>query len=99
MWKRTSIQSPVRSLSRDVGGLRLAYGERLLRVKGILNVAGEDGLVVVHGVQHIFHPPVGLRRWPDADRRSRLVLIARELDRQFIEASWQFVAQGATAAG
>ena len=76
-----------------LGGLRLAFGERLLRVKGILNLVGEEGPVVVHGVQHIFHPPVGLPRWPDADRRSRLVLIARGLDRQFIEQSWQLVAQ------
>jgi G3E family GTPase len=76
-----------------LGGLRLAYGERLLRVKGVLNVVGEDGPVVVHGVQHIFHPPVSLARWPDADQRSRLVLIARGLDRQFIEASWQLVTE------
>ena len=74
-----------------LGGLRLAYGERLLRVKGILNILGEDGPVVVHGVQHIFHPPVSLPRWPDADRRSRLVLIARGLNRQFIEQSWRLV--------
>jgi G3E family GTPase len=82
-----------------LGGLRLAYGERLLRVKGVLNVVGEDGPVVVHGVQHIFHPPVGLPRWPDADRRSRLVLIARGLDRQFIEQSWQFMTQAGATAG
>jgi G3E family GTPase len=80
-----------------LGGLRLAFGERLLRVKGILNVVDEAGPVVVHGVQHIFHPPVGMPRWPDADRRSRLVLIARGLDRQFIEQSWQSVTQAATA--
>jgi G3E family GTPase len=80
-----------------LGGLRLAFGERLLRVKGILNVVGEAGPVVVHGVQHIFHPPVCLPRWPDADRRSRLVLIARGLDRQFTEQSWQSVAQPAAA--
>jgi G3E family GTPase len=82
-----------------LGGLRLAFGERLLRVKGVLNVVGEDGPVVVHGVQHIFHPPVSLPRWPDSDRRSRLVLIARRLDRQFVEQSWQYVTQAAAAAG
>jgi G3E family GTPase len=76
-----------------LGGLRLAFGERLLRVKGILNVVGEERPVVVHGVQHIFHPPVGMPSWPDADRRSRLVLIARGLDRQFIEQSWQLVTE------
>jgi G3E family GTPase len=82
-----------------LGGLRLAFGERLLRVKGILNVVGEAGPVVVHGVQHIFHPPVGLPRWPDHDRRSRLVLIARGLDRQFVEESWQFMTRADATAG
>jgi G3E family GTPase len=47
-----------------LGGLRLAFGERLLRVKGVLNLAGEAGPVVVHGVQHIFHPPVSCRAGP-----------------------------------
>jgi G3E family GTPase len=82
-----------------LGWLRLADGERLLRVKGVLNVIGEEGPVVVHGVQHIFHPPVSLPRWPDDDRRSRLVLIARNLDRQLVAESWQLVTQAADGAG
>jgi hypothetical protein len=35
--------------------------------------------VVVHGVQHVFHPTAQLERWPDADHRTRLVFITREL--------------------
>lgn len=72
--------------------LRSTDGDRLLRVKGVLNVVGEDGPIVVHGVQHIFHPPVRLPCWPDADRRSRLVLIARGLDPQPIGESWELLA-------
>ena len=68
--------------------LRAAYGDRLLRVKGVLNVAGEDGPVVIHGVQHVFHPPVALAHWPDGDRTSRLVMIVRALDRETIEVGW-----------
>jgi G3E family GTPase len=68
--------------------LRATYGDRLLRVKGVLNVADEEGPVVIHGVQHIFHPPVALRRWPDRDRTSRLVMIVRDLDRETIVAGW-----------
>jgi len=55
-------------------------GPDLLRVKGILNVEGLSGPAVIHGVQHVFHPTVLLERWPSADRRSRLVIIGRDLD-------------------
>src|SRR5271170_6717591 len=48
-------------------------GADLLRLKGIVNVAGDDRPVVVHGVQHVFHPPIRLPAWPDHDRRTRLV--------------------------
>jgi len=35
-------------------------GENVLRVKGVLDVEGVDQPVVVHGVQHVFHPPAAL---------------------------------------
>ncbi|WP_375248234.1 CobW family GTP-binding protein [Sphingomonas sp.] len=54
-------------------------GPDILRVKGIVNLAGEPKPVVIHGVQHIFHPPVVLEDWPSQDRRTRLVIIARDL--------------------
>jgi G3E family GTPase len=56
------------------------HGANLLRIKGVLNVAGADGPIAIHGVQHLFHPPVELKAWPDADRRSRLVFITRDID-------------------
>jgi len=62
-------------------------GADVLRIKGILNVAGGDRPVVVHGAQHLVHPPVHLERWPDEDRASRLVFIVRDLDRAAIERS------------
>jgi G3E family GTPase len=55
------------------------HGERVLRFKGLLNVFAQATPVVVHGVQHLFHPPLALPAWPDADHRSRLVLITRGL--------------------
>ncbi|HVI91186.1 MAG TPA: GTP-binding protein [Dongiaceae bacterium] len=55
-------------------------GADLLRIKGILNVAGEEKPVAIHGIQHLFHPPVVLPDWPSADHRSRLVFITRDLD-------------------
>jgi len=60
--------------------LRANYGAQLLRVKGIVKLAEmPDTPVVVHGVQHVFHPPTQLERWPDDDHRSRIVFITRDL--------------------
>lgn len=56
-----------------------ARGEDVLRVKGILDVVGVATPVVVHGVQHIVHPPVHMKDWPDDDRRSRIVFIVRDI--------------------
>jgi len=56
-------------------------GPALLRLKGLANVAGHAGPVSLNAVQHLIHPPQALARWPDADRRTRLVLITRGLDR------------------
>ena len=68
--------------------VRANWGDRLLRVKGVLNVAGEDKPLVIHGVHRTFHPPTLLTRWPGEDRRSRIVFITRDLDRASVEASW-----------
>jgi G3E family GTPase len=59
----------------------------MLRMKGIVNVAGEDTPIAVHGVQHLFHPPARIPRWPDEDRRSKFVFIVREIPRKEIEDS------------
>ncbi len=61
-------------------------GPDLLRVKGLVDVAGEPGPVVVQGVQHVFHPPVTLAAWPGDDRRSRLVFITRNIPEQAVTA-------------
>jgi G3E family GTPase len=68
-----------------LGLLARFQGERLLRMKGILNVAGDP--VAVHSVQSIVHPPEPLAAWPDAHRDSRLVFIGRGLDPAAIERS------------
>ncbi|MGQ9368509.1 CobW family GTP-binding protein [Azospirillum sp. A39] len=61
-------------------------GADLLRIKGILNVVEGQGLpVVVHGVQHMFHPPVRLEAWPSDDHRTKLVFITRDVGRAVIE--------------
>ena len=62
-------------------------GEDVLRVKGIVSVPGLDGPVVINRVQHIIHPPIHLDRWPDDDRRSRIVFITRDMTRDDLESS------------
>jgi G3E family GTPase len=61
--------------------LAMTRGASVLRVKGLLDLQGQDRPVVVHGVQSVFHPPRRLDDWPDGEpRRSRLVFILRDLD-------------------
>ena len=66
-----------------------AKGDDVLRIKGVLNVAGEARPVAIHGVQHVFHPPAVLPSWPDEDRRSKIVFIVRDLDRKVIEETFR----------
>lgn len=66
--------------------LRSAQGQKLLRMKGIVNLSDDpDRPVVLHGVQEIFHPPARLAGWPDDDRRTRLVLITRDMERDYVD--------------
>lgn len=60
--------------------LQQLKGPDLLRMKGVVNVAGFPGPVVIHGVQHVFHPPVHLKNWPSVDRRTRIVFITRDIE-------------------
>ena len=65
--------------------LRSTNGERLLRMKGIVELAEDPGRpLVLHGVQNILHPPARLAAWPDAGRGTRLVLIAIDLDEDYV---------------
>jgi len=89
-----SISSFVFTLDRPIAETALTrwlemlvafQGPDLLRVKGIVNVSGRPGPLVIQGVQHIFHPPVELAAWPNDDRRTRIVFITRGLDARAIE--------------
>lgn len=74
------------ALEMFVDLLRSAHGDKLLRMKAIVQLSDNpDRPVVLHGVQQIFHPPVRLQAWPDpADRRTRLVLITKDLPEEFV---------------
>ena len=61
-------------------------GANLLRLKGIVDIAESPNRpLVIHGVQHVFHAPAWLERWPSDDRRSRIVVIGRHIRRRWVE--------------
>lgn len=67
--------------------LRSAHGEKLLRMKAIVQLSDNpERPLVLHGVQSIFHPPERLPRWPEgAERRTRMVLITQGLAEEFVQ--------------
>jgi G3E family GTPase len=92
---RDGVEAVVLNLDRTVDwtafGIWLtmllhAHGSSILRVKGLVDTGGE-GPVLVNCVRHAVHPPVHLDAWPDDDRRSRLVVIGRGVDRGALERS------------
>lgn len=53
-------------------------GQKLLRMKGIIQIAeASEKPAVLHGVRHVLHPVQWLEDWPSVDRRCRLVLIGQ----------------------
>jgi G3E family GTPase len=85
-------EKPLRAVSFNMflDLLRQAHGPSLLRVKGLVALDDDPGrTALIHGVQHIFHAPVRLAAWPDGDRRTRVVFIARGVEPAFIEGLWR----------
>ncbi|MDQ0316517.1 CobW family GTP-binding protein [Amorphus orientalis] len=65
--------------------LAASHGPKLLRVKGIVKLADDETKpLVLHAVQHVFHPPVRLESWPEGARTSRLVFIVDDLPEGFV---------------
>jgi G3E family GTPase len=76
----TDTPIPAATFEMFIDLVRSLHGPKLLRLKGIVKIAEEpDRPLVIHGVQHVMHPPVRLERWPDADERTRIVVITRDL--------------------
>ena len=65
--------------------LRSAHGDKLLRMKGVIELAEDPSRpLVIHGVQKILHPPVQLASWPDGQRGTRLVLITLDMPEDYV---------------
>jgi len=61
-------------------------GAKLLRLKGLVDVVESPGRpALIHGVQHVFHPPAFLESWPDDDRGTRIVVISQGLDAGWLQ--------------
>lgn len=66
--------------------LRSTQGDRLLRMKGIIELADDPSRpLVIHGVQKTLHPPARLPQWPDAQRGTRLVLITLDMPPDYVQ--------------
>ena len=77
------LQRPMTRLAfaMALGGLARDHGEKLLRVKGLVEFSDRpDGPAAIHAVQHMLYPPRWLERWPGSDSVSRLVFVVRDLE-------------------
>ena len=86
---------PGEVLDRWLKSLLRFRGPDLLRFKAIANVAELPGPLVLHGVQHVIHPPMMLKEWPSEDRRTRMVFITYGIDENLLRSSFQEAAEAA----
>jgi G3E family GTPase len=76
---------PLATLEMFLDLMRSAHGDKILRMKGIVQLADEpERPVVLHVVQHLMHPPARLEAWPDQDRRSRLICVTKDLPPEMV---------------
>lgn len=76
---------PLSTLEMFLDLMRSAHGDKILRMKGIVQLADDpERPVVLHVVQHLMHPPARLEAWPDDDRRSRLVCVTKDLPPEMV---------------
>jgi len=73
------------TLERWIQQLTRLRGKDLLRVKGIAYTCETNLPVIIQGVQHIFQPPATLKAWPSEERRSQIVFITRNIEKNVVE--------------
>ncbi|MBS0420822.1 MAG: GTP-binding protein [Proteobacteria bacterium] len=71
-----------------LSNLLKTQGTRLYRMKGFLNFAGANDRIVIQGV-HMVVDTTALGPWGERPRRTQLVFIGRELDREAISAGFE----------
>jgi G3E family GTPase len=70
------------------------YGDRILRIKGLLFAPGRSGAIAIHVVRYHIHEPVHLEEWPDNDRSTKIVFIVRGLDSVAVQRSFLAIVCG-----
>lgn len=89
---------PAEAFYSALEALTRTQSANLLRLKGLVNTTERPGCpLVILGVQHVFHDPIWLGAWPDADERSRLVFITRQIEPANLERyfeKWMGAEQG-----
>lgn len=87
------IAQPISPIVFDLWleSLMSSAASNILRLKAVVHVEGMDHPFALHGVQHVFHPPVALPHWPKSDTVSRIVVIGRDLPSGYLEESLQFL--------
>ncbi len=90
---RTAEPITAKALERWLNSLLSLRSKDLLRIKGIVHVAGRPGPVIIQAVQHLLHPSVSLASWPDDDHDTRIVFITRDIAPGAIEASLDLLRQ------
>ena len=65
--------------------LRSAHGDKLLRMKGVIELSENPARpLVIHGVQSVLHPPAWLQALPDEQRGTRLVQITLDMPEDYV---------------
>jgi G3E family GTPase len=80
-------------------GIRIAHADQLLRIKGVIGIAGSPAPLAIHGIHHVLHVPVQMPSWPDGMTGTRIVMITRGLPQGTLERLWAEALPGLVAAG
>ncbi len=83
---------PLEALRLLLDTIQQNLGPNLLRVKGIIHVAEEaDRPAIIQGAQHLLHNLAWLDRWPDDDRRSKIIFITQHFERAEVESMIELI--------
>jgi len=77
-----TLPSPInwRDLKPVILKLCQTYGEKLLRLKGIIHAADQPAPLAIHAVHFTPYPPTLLEGWREDNPQSRIVVIGKDLN-------------------